>query len=253
MPVRISLAIVIILAGFLFIRWFTRTPSQVVARKLRQALLFVLIAILIYLALTGRLHWLFAAIAALLPFARKLLPLVRFLPLFNKIYKRYKAGKATGFYGNNTGKTSQVQARFVRMSLDHDSGKIDGKILEGEHEGQLLSKLKLEQLVALLDSWQTLDEESGRLLQAFLDNVYGQRWREQHTGSTYEGTEQRASGAMSIEEAFQILGLEPDASKEEIIAAHKKLMQKLHPDRGGSNYLAVKINQAKDILLERKS
>ncbi len=250
MHIRLLLAIAIILVGFLFIRWFMRTPSQIVVQTLRQGLLFLVAGILIFLALTGKLHWLFAAIGSLLPFARKLLPLILYLPFFNQFYRRYKAKKATGYDANDAGKTSQVQARFVRMSLNHDTGKIDGEVLEGEHQGQRLSELKLEQLIALLHSWKSQDEESARLLQAFIDNVYGDRWREQHTGSAYEGSNQSAPGTVSTEEAFQILGLEPDASKEEIIGAHRKLMQKLHPDRGGSNYLAAKINQAKDVLLD---
>lgn len=238
MLIRFLLAIAIILVGFLFIRWFMRTPSQIVVQTLRQGLLFLVAGILIFLALTGKLHWLFAAIGSLLPF-------------FNQFYRRYKAKKATGYDANDAGKTSQVQARFVRMSLNHDTGKIDGEVLEGEHQGQRLSELKLEQLIALLHTWKSQDEESARLLQAFIDNVYGERWREQHTGSAYEGSNQSAPGAVSTEEAFQILGLEPDASKEEIIGSHRKLMQKLHPDRGGSNYLAAKINQAKDVLLDK--
>ncbi|MDM3871100.1 DnaJ domain-containing protein [Porticoccus sp. W117] len=54
---------------------------------------------------------------------------------------------------------------------------------------------------------------------------------------------------ISEQEAWEVLGLQPGASKEEIVSAHKKLIQKLHPDRGGNDYLAARINQAKDKLL----
>jgi DnaJ-class molecular chaperone len=54
---------------------------------------------------------------------------------------------------------------------------------------------------------------------------------------------------MTHEEAYQILGLQAGASAEDIINAHRTLMKKLHPDLGGTNYLAARVNEAKDTLL----
>jgi hypothetical protein len=60
----------------------------------------------------------------------------------------------------------------------------------------------------------------------------------------------RAQGsAMSRAEAYEVLGLKPGASAEEVHAAHRRLMRMAHPDTGGSDWLASRINQARDVLL----
>jgi DnaJ-class molecular chaperone len=85
-------------------------------------------------------------------------------------------------------------------------------------------------------------------LQAYLDRVYGDDWQQQAGDQARQQTAS-PSGEMSRDEALQVLGLSDGASEDEIVEAHRRLMQKLHPDRGGSSYLAAVINQAKDTLL----
>lgn len=80
------------------------------------------------------------------------------------------------------------------------------------------------------------------------------RFRQQFTGQKpQQGNQQSAGranpGKMTMAQAREVLGVKDNASKEEIIMAHKRMMQKVHPDRGGSDYLAAQINQAKDTLL----
>jgi len=69
--------------------------------------------------------------------------------------------------------------------------------------------------------------------------------------SQQQGRAGQTQGKMSVEEAYQVLGLKPGAPEQDIIAAHRKLIQKIHPDRGGSDYLAMKINLAKKTLINK--
>jgi hypothetical protein len=146
------------------------------------------------------------------------------------------------------GQVSRVRSAFVEMELEHDTGAMRGRILAGKHEGVTLDALDMATLVGYLPE---IDEESRALLAAYLDRREP-TWREHAQGDTAAG--ERAptgSGKMTEQEAHQILGLQPGASAEEIGRAHRALMKKLHPDQGGSTYLAARVNEAKEVLLRR--
>lgn len=132
------------------------------------------------------------------------------------------------------------------MTLDHDSGEMDGRVLAGKFAGNQLSGMTLEQLMELHELCRQ-DPDSLKVLAAFLDRVHPE-WSDEETAST-RGDE---SGNVSKAQAWEILGLEPGASPKEIIDAHRRLIQRLHPDRGGSTYLAARINEAKRVLLGHK-
>jgi hypothetical protein len=155
-------------------------------------------------------------------------------------------------FGKRTQKTggqvSRVRSAFLEMELAHDSGAMRGRVLAGRFAGAQLETLDLPTLIALLGE---IDEESQALLAAYLDRR-SPRWREDAQAGAATGEVGAArSGKMTEEEAYKILGLEPGASTQEIGRAHRVLMKKLHPDQGGSTYLAARVNQAKDVLLRR--
>ncbi len=144
------------------------------------------------------------------------------------------------------GQVSRVRSAFLEMELDHDSGAMRGRILAGRHAGYALDALHPQTLIGLIGE---IDNDSRQLLMAYLDRREP-RWREHAQGDA--GARQASSaarGKMTEEEAYQILGLQPGAGAQEIGRAHRSLMKKLHPDQGGSTYLAARVNEAKDVLL----
>jgi hypothetical protein len=147
------------------------------------------------------------------------------------------------------GQVSRVRSAFLEMELDHDTGAMQGRILAGRHEGVPLEALDVPTLVGFLPE---IDEESRALLMAYLDRRQPS-WREHAQGDAAAGAggSPGSSGKMTEEEAYQILGVQPGASAQDIGHAHRTLMKKLHPDQGGSTYLAARVNEAKDILLRR--
>jgi hypothetical protein len=146
------------------------------------------------------------------------------------------------------GQVSQVRAAFLEMELDHDTGAMRGRILAGRHEGVSLDALDVATLTGFLSE---IDEESRALLMAYLDRREP-AWRDHAQADAATGPgRQWSGGKMTEEEAYQILGVQAGASAEEIGRAHRTLMKKLHPDQGGSTYLAARVNEAKDILLRR--
>ena len=154
-----------------------------------------------------------------------------------------------GIFGGgqrSSGQSSRVRSQFLDMSLDHDSGELSGTILAGEHAGRLLGEFDLAGLLAMAPAF---DAESVALLESYLDRRFP-AWRE-HAQGNGAGGQRRAppSGKMTAEEAYQILGLQAGASRDDIGRAHRALMKKLHPDQGGSTYLAARVNVAKDTLL----
>ncbi len=149
------------------------------------------------------------------------------------------------------GRISRVRSAMIEMELDHDTGAMDGAVLAGAFAGRRLNQLDEAALKHLYEACRDSDPDGVRLLEAYLDRRFA-GWREdaQAHGHARSGGEAQA-GAMSEQEAYQILGLQPGADADEIRRAHRSLMKKLHPDQGGSTYLATRVNQAKEVLLAR--
>ena len=223
----------------LLMRWYVNADPRLIARALKITAVVVGGALLVIILTAG--------LYRLLPFL-----VLTALPwwLENRM-ARSQAGASPGGSGN-----SEVETRYLRMVLDHATGEMSGTILEGVHRGQDLAQLTEAETIELLRECAVEDPDSARLLEAWLDRVYGPDWR---TDASYEGTGNAGStggtsggnGDMTEPEALDILGLERGAGKDEIEQAWRRQMAKNHPDAGGSTWIATRINQAKDFLLKR--
>lgn len=145
------------------------------------------------------------------------------------------------------GGSSAVRTDHLEMQLDHATGAMTGRVLKGFFKGRRLEKLKPVELAHLWQDCRFVDPQSAQLVEAYLDRVHP-TWREDMARAEAE-TPKGSDGRMAREEALEILGLAATASADDIRRAHRELMLKLHPDRGGSTYLAAKINEAKDVAL----
>ncbi len=228
-------------------RWFATANPSKLAKWVKWGFIAAGAAATIFLAVTGK------ANLAFLPLAITGLPW---------LMSRFAAGR--GNPHPTAGQKSDIETPYLRMTLDHDSGEMEGTVLQGRYAGAPLDELSEPQLLELFQECSLRDDEGRRLLEAYMDRILGADWRERAEARTEQeqsagaGTGQgwgrkRAAGGgrtpMTREEAYEILGLQPGAGTEEIKEAHRTLMRKLHPDHGGSNYLAAKINQAKELLL----
>lgn len=217
--------------------WYWWTYQKNLASDKRRPFLWksgfwLILSIAIYLVVTGRMHWLGAGIAALVPILRTIL-----------IWGG-RAGPLLRLFGCFKTTPSQFRSQFLVVTINFSSGSIDGEIISGDFSGKKLAELSEAELKQLLEQYKTLDKESYILLQAYLIRSGSS------SGQSYQQYNHSNISELSTNEAYEILGLPNTATKDEIVKAHKRLMQRMHPDRGGSDYLAAKINAAKDLLIK---
>ncbi|WP_024508668.1 DnaJ domain-containing protein [Bradyrhizobium sp. ARR65] len=236
MPTLIAGAVAV-LTLYLLLQMFRAANPAVLARALKIAGGVVALAVAAFAGLRGEL-------AVAIPIGVFGAGLLGWSPFGSSGF-----GNIGGLFGGgqrSAGQRSQVRSHFLEMTLDHDSGELKGRIVAGPHAGRQLDEFDLPQLTAMITAF---DAESVALLESYLDRRFP-AWREDAQRNA-AGGQRRAttSSKMTEEEAYQILGLQPGAGRDEIAKAHRTLMKKLHPDQGGSTYLAARVNEAKDTLL----
>lgn len=234
MPLYLLGGLAILVGMLLLVYVFVNADPARLARGLRWAAIGIAAVAVVLLIVTesGRLFAL-------------LFPLAMFMPVLSRLRRlidRLRPAPA--------GQSSTVATDYLRMTLEHDTGTMTGTVLRGRFSGMRLEELGIAELLALLRECRAEDDRGARLLEAYLDRLHPE-WRDELGGERAAGGASRSSGAMTAEEAYAILGLAPGAGDEAIKEAHHRLMMKLHPDHGGSDYLATQINRARDLLLHR--
>lgn len=237
MPTLIAGAVAVVTI-YLLLQMFRSANPAVLARTIKIVGGVVALAVAAFTGLKGEL-------AVAIPLGIFGAGLLGWSP-FNTTSFSNIGGLFGGGASRPSGQTSRVRSQFIDMQLDHDSGRLIGQIVAGPHAGRMLDEFDLAELVAMCPAF---DAESVALLESYLDRRFP-AWRQNAQGDAARGQRRTApSGKMTTEEAYQILGLQPGAGRDDISRAHKSLMKKLHPDQGGSTYLAARVNEAKDTLL----
>lgn len=226
---------IILLVGLIFIVWYWWStvkglPAERKRPFLWRSAFWAVLSISVILVISGRMHWVGAGLAALIPLGKTFLAFgFRALPIL-RLLGRFKTSP------------SQFKTKSLNVTINFSNSQMDGEVLIGDLAGKKLSELSDEQLESIATELKDIDRESYALLYAY-------RMRRGNAGQQNEdGFNAESFNGLSESEAYEVLGLDQTASKEEVIKAHKRLVQRLHPDRGGSDYLAAKINAAKDRL-----
>ena len=232
MIIKLLLALGLIFLLFRAMHSYKKMPPAKKKAFILKCVLFGAAGLLILGVVTGRMHWFGAVIAALLPMLR------------------FGAGAFTRvipFWLHRTGGVAPFKTPYLDVTVVIQQGTLTGTILQGPHQGKRIEDLNDKELEELEFFYKDKDVKSYYLIK------YGRRafsGATQNKGSNQSQNQTPTFADPSREEALQILGLNGDPTKEDVIQAHRRLINRLHPDRGGSDFLAARVNQARDILLK---
>ncbi len=221
MMLKLLLACIVIFILWRSIYHYKKLPPKKQKGFAIKALISVLIGAAILGAITGRMHWLGGVIAALIPLLR------------------FGAFKLVPLWLNQGGGIVPIKTQFLTARVQVKTGHVEGQITKGPHKGRSISSLTQEELQSLLEHYKNLDSKSYYVIKVILNK-----------GSQQSTPPPPSSFNQDYEEALQTLGLTGTPTKEDIIKAHRRLINKLHPDRGGSDFLAARVNQARDVLVD---
>jgi len=233
------LGIALLIGLILFGRWIVTAEPKEALKALKWICIGGFVVISCFFIFTGRLSWAFFGLPVLLPWLMR----ARAVARIAKTFRRMSQANA----GVKSGNSSDVETQFFKMKLDHDSGDMSGTINEGDHSGTDIKDLTTQQLIVLLNTCLLEDIDSARILEAYLDRNRPD-WHD-FVDDADASSQQANTTSMDKALALKILGLGQGVTDKAIKEAHRKLILGMHPDHGGSDFLAAQIYQAKDFLL----
>jgi len=233
------LGVAILLGLILMSKWLSSANPSSILKFLKWAAIIIIVIMLVGIILTRHLGWLLLALPALIPWYYR----IKRASTMAKNWGRMSQGSSQT---TGSGQISEIDTKYLKMYLMHDTTEMNGDVKLGKFSGQTLMNLEFSDLVELMEEIND-DNESVLVLNAYLERYHGESWKE-YSHEVDPGN--TANQLMTREEALKILGLTQEATSDEIKDAHRRLMSKMHPDKGGSTYLATKINEAKDYLLD---
>ncbi|WP_417815633.1 J domain-containing protein [Thalassospira alkalitolerans] len=254
-------------AGFV-IKWLSAAEPKDVRKLGAWAVVLVLVLLAGWLLLTGKLAAMVAALVAAIPFVARILKIGLLWPLLRRMFgaarSRGGAGRSSGRSGVGSGWVSEIKTNYLHMYLDHDNGQLGGTIVRGAMAGRDVDTLGVDELQSFYVECCGAQDQSQIVLETYLDrrpdcsgwrNWQASRNADDHgNGKAGQNNEQAEngfrSGEMDAGEARKILGVADNATREEINRAYQVLIKAVHPDHGGSDYLASKINAARSLLLQ---
>ena len=239
LPYLILLGCILVVVVILLTRWYVSADPKAIIKFFKWVLIIFFSLLGLFFLFTGRLSWVFLSLPLILPIIMRL----RALRQTFKAFSRMRRGGAS----RGTTRSSTVQTDMLNVTLDQETGDIRGTILKGPLKGKRIEELTQEMLIEFLEVCRNEDPDSAQIIEVYLDRI-DPKWRKNRHSGGYSTTN-RTSGIMDEQEALMVLGLEAGATEKEIKESYHNLIRNLHPDRGGSDYLAAKINQAKECLL----
>ncbi len=242
MPILVGLALLV--GVVLMLKWYGDADVKQIKASFKWTGLLIGLLLIIFLAATGRLNIALGGVVAMVAWIYRVFGVWQMARQMKGMFGGFGFGRGAAGQAQNSG----AAAAFVEMELDHATGQMDGRVVKGRFAGRQLGTLSESELLALLTEAGG-DPDSRSLLEAYLDRRWPE-WREQPDAQSAART---PATAMDEAEALRVLGLPAGASADDIKAAYRKLMSQLHPDRGGSDYLAAKVNAAKDVLLRGRA